>query len=128
MTEHGVAELRFKPRALGRHDSPGVGDSHQILNPGGEHGERARIFPAVHDFLELLCATNAPDEIDAFARARVFNAEERGKDVILKERNVEFFQRLRRRREPGAEMEPVPFAGEIKSELMFLLRLGCRGA
>ena len=31
MTKHGVAELGLEPGALGRHDAPGIGDGHQIL-------------------------------------------------------------------------------------------------
>ena len=42
MTKHAVAELGFKPGALRRHDAASVGHGHEVLDPGGEQGERAR--------------------------------------------------------------------------------------
>src|SRR6185436_13991325 len=62
VTEHGIPELGFEPGAFGRHDTAGVGDTHEILNAGWEHTEGAGEFAAVDPFDQLVGAPNPTDE------------------------------------------------------------------
>jgi hypothetical protein len=94
VAEHRVAELRLEPGALGRHDAAGVGDGHQILDARREHRKRAGVFAAVHQLFQFRRAANAADEIDALARARVVNAENRREHVLLQQRHVERINRV----------------------------------
>src|SRR3974390_236038 len=71
VAEHGVAELRLEPSALGRHEAVRVSNGHQVLDAGGEHGERAGVFAAVDQAFQLRGAPDAAYEVDAFARAGV---------------------------------------------------------
>ena len=94
MAEHRVAELRLEPSALGRHDAAGVGDLHEVFNARREHRERAGVFAAVHEFFLFRRATDAADEFDLLARARVINAEDRREHIFLQQRHIELFNRV----------------------------------
>jgi hypothetical protein len=117
--EHRVAELGFKPGALGRHDAASVGDGHEVFDAGGEHREGAGVFTGVHEFLEFASAANAADEVDALARARVIDAEQRREDVFLQQRDVEFFDGVGGRGELRTEIKRVPLAFEEETEFVF---------
>jgi len=94
VTEHRVAELGFEPGALGGHDAAGVGDGHQVLDARREHAERTGVFAAVHEFLQLRRATDAADEVDLLARARIGDAEDRVEHELLEQRYVELLNRV----------------------------------
>ena len=51
---HSGEELRFKPGGFGRHDGTGIGNVHEVLHGGGEHGESYRHLAAVHPVSQLL--------------------------------------------------------------------------
>jgi len=54
--------------------------------------ENAQAYsPSFTSFSNSPRAADAADEIDALARARVINAEQRREDKFLQERDVEFF-------------------------------------
>ena len=113
VTKHGVAQFRFKPGAFGRHDPAGVGDGHQVLHPGGEEGEGARVFFRFDKFLQFRRPADAADKMDALAGARIVHAKNRGQDVLLQQRNIQAFDRLRRGANFGAKAQCPPFAFEV---------------
>ena len=71
-----------------------LGDGHQIVHAGREHRERTGVFAAVHQFFQLRRAADATDEMDAFARARVVNAENRPKNSFLQQCHVQILNRV----------------------------------
>src|SRR6202522_4309036 len=67
VTEHGVAELRLEPGALGGHDAARVGNGHQILDAGRKEGESAGVFFSIDKFFQFRRAADAADEMNALA-------------------------------------------------------------
>ena len=108
MAEHGIAELWFEPCALGGHDAAGVGDGHEVLDARGEHGEGAGVFAAVHKFFEFRRAADAADEVDAFAGARIIDAEDGREHLLLQDGAIEAFDRIFGGGELGLEVQRVP--------------------
>ena len=91
VAEHGVAQFGFEPGAFGRHDAAGIGNVHQVFDAGRKHGKGAGKFAAIDELFQFRRAANAADEGDAFAGARVFNAENRGENMFLKQCDVQVF-------------------------------------
>ena len=85
VAEHPVAQLRFEPRALGRHDTVLVGDFHEIDNTGRVHGKGDHVVALINEFFEFLRASDTPDKSDPFVRARVLDIKDGREDVILEE-------------------------------------------
>lgn len=77
MNKESASKLGLKPSALWRHDLACVGDVHELLDSGWEHGEGHCGFAGVDAFFEFLGAANAADEVDSFAGSWVFDTEER---------------------------------------------------
>src|SRR5262249_4543191 len=112
---------RFEPRAFWRHDAAGIGDGHEIFDPGREHRESTG-SAVVHQLLQFSGAADAADEADALAGARIRDAEDWIEGVLLNHGDVEFFDRIRSGGETWAEVQRAPFAFEIKPELVFARR------
>jgi hypothetical protein len=94
----------------------------------GNRRERAGVFAAVHQLFQFRRAADAADEIDALARARIVNAEDRREHVLLQQRHVERSIGSLDRGERRLEGQRVPLALEIKAQ--FMLARGaahCRG-
>ena len=117
VTKQTVTQLRFKPSALGRHQSIGIGDGHQILNACREHRKRTT-RARINEAFEFRCAANAADEIKAITRALVFNAEQRREHVVLQQRDIQFTHRRFAGGVAGPEGELAPLAIEVKTELI----------
>src|ERR1051325_7331444 len=127
VAKHGVAQLGLEPRAFRRHNSSGISDRHQVFDARWEHRKRAGVCAAVDQLLQLGRTTNAADEADALARARVIDAEERSEHVLLEQRHVELFDCVLSASEMFAERERVPLAFEEKPEMMFARRFRYAG-
>src|SRR5688572_10551471 len=81
--QEAVAELWLEPRGLRRHDPAGVCDCHEVVDADGVHRERHGRTPRLHGALELAGATQSADEVDAFARSRIADAEQRIQNQVL---------------------------------------------
>src|SRR2546426_471247 len=123
MTEHPVAQLRFKPCALGGHDSARVRDRHQLLNPRRKHGERARVLAAVHQLLQLRRAPDSAHEVNRLARSGIIDSEYRLQDVRLQQAHVEGLNWVFRGSELWPKAQRAPLAFQIESKLVTRLRL-----
>ena len=82
-------QLRLEPGALWRHDLAGVGDVHELLDGGGEHGEGDGGFAGIHELDEFARAADAADEVNALAGARVVNAEDGCEESLLETFDIE---------------------------------------
>ena len=104
MAEHSIPQLRLEPRALGGHDAAGIGNGHEILNARREHRESARVFSFVDELFHFPWSANATDKIDSGAGARIGDAENRVKDVLLQQSHIEFFNWICRGRKARTEV------------------------
>ena len=89
-----VGEFRLKPGRFGRHDLARIGNRHQFVHLGREHGKCDCHFAAIHPALKFRQATNATDEIDAFVAAQIGDPENRSENLFGEHRNVEAAYRV----------------------------------
>ncbi len=118
MAKHPIPKLRLEPGAFRRHDSPGIGDGHEVLDTRGEQRKRAGILAGVHNFFQLSCAANPANETEPLAGARVIDSEEWFEDILLQQCDVKLLDRISRRGETRTKMQRVPAAGQEKPEFM----------
>src|SRR6185369_1157300 len=119
VTKHAVPELGLEPGAFRRHNPTRVRDVHQVFDARREHRKGAGEFPGVDALLQFPGAANAAHKIDAFARPRIVDAEDRLQDIFLEQSDVEFFDRVAGSGEARPKVERVPPASEIKTQFMF---------
>ena len=81
--EQPRTQFRFEPSAFRGHDLAGVSDIHQLAHGHGVQGEGDGGVTGVDLLAEVIGAADTADEADAFAGARVVDAEDGGEDVVL---------------------------------------------
>src|SRR4029077_18145178 len=69
--EQSVAQLRFEPRGLGRHDVAGVGDGHQVADADRVQRESERRLARIDEPFELARAARAADEVNPLVRTDI---------------------------------------------------------
>lgn len=89
MEQDAAAELRLEPCALRGHEHLGVGDCEQLIDAGGVEVEGDLRLAAVNQPLQLLVTADPTDEADPLVGAGIVNAEQRLKDAILEDRDIE---------------------------------------
>ena len=107
MDEQPGAELRFEPCAFRRHDLTGIRDIHELPHGDGVHGKSDGRAFRIDLRAQVIRAADAADKIDAFARARIVDAENRGEDIVLQETDIEARDRVGTGRNIEFETEPV---------------------
>ena len=98
----------------------GVRDVHQLLHCRWEHGERNHAAPFLHARNQFARAANAADEINAMARARIVDPENRCKQAVLEHGNIEALHRIGVRLR--CPCEPIPFFAQIHPHFTGTLR------
>ena len=122
MDQQTVAELGFEPGALGRHDFAGIGDVHELVESGREHGKGAGAFTAVDALHEFTESANATDKVNALGSTGVVDIEERLEDELLEECHVQAVNRTEVLEELGFEGASIPLATHVEIHLVLLGR------
>lgn len=112
MRKEAAAELGLEPGALRRHQQIAIADGEQLVDRCGEE-HQPEIEAVLADApLDLACAADTADEIDAGVAARIGDAEDRVEQLILDERAVERGDGIGRVERAGADGGVVPAASE----------------
>ena len=115
MRDQSVAQFGFKPGRFRRHDLSGISDCHELLHCDRRHGKSNCIFAGVDQFFQFSSSSDAADEVDVFAGARIIYAEEGGKDELLQIADIQTADNSE-----GSDVEfgngAFPDSGEVKLE------------
>ena len=122
MNQQAVAELGFKPGALGRHNLASVGDVHELIEGGRIHGKGAGAFTAIDALHEFAETTDATDKVDALGSTRIVNVEERLQHELLEESHIEAVDRTQVLEELVLERASIPLAAHVEVHLVLLSR------
>ena len=120
MDQETVAELRFEPSALRRHDFASVGNAHELIERGRIHCKCASAFTAIDTLHEFAETTDATDKVDALGSTRIVNVEERLQDKLLEESHIEAVDRAKVLEELVLERASIPLAAHVRTQASFL--------
>ncbi len=85
----------------------GVRDIHELPHGDGVHGKSDGRALCIDLRAQMIRATDAADEINPLARARIVDAENRGEDIVLQETDIEARDGIGGGRNFEFETEPV---------------------
>ena len=127
MNEETVAQFRFKPCALRRHDFTCIGNRHQLIQGSRIHGESDRAFTGIYALFEFAKTANTTDEVDVLSGSRIFHVEERLQNELLEKRHVEAIDRAEILQVFLLEFASKPLATELHVYNILLRRMSlCR--